>query len=68
MLNENKSYELTHTELKKFKGFENISDVEATEICLQLKELSLILFDAFQINAHTTQIRTLKRRNYERKN
>ena len=43
-----KSYELSITELKKYPGFENVSDEEAQETIFQLKELSFILFDAFQ--------------------
>lgn len=43
-----KSYELSTAELKKYPGFENISDDEAQHTIQQLKELSFILYDAFQ--------------------
>ena len=49
MSNQNKSYEITPAELRKYKGYENVSDNEANEICFQLRELSLILYDLFQM-------------------
>ena len=49
MLNQNRNYELTAKELRTFKGFESVSEDEATEICFHLRELSLILYDVFQI-------------------
>ena len=49
MLNQNTNYEITHSELRKFKGFEHVSDEAASEICLQLRELSLIFYDIFQL-------------------
>ena len=48
MSNQNKYYEITPAELRKYKGYENVSDTEANEICFQLRELSLILYDLFQ--------------------
>jgi hypothetical protein len=47
MYNQNKSYELTTDQLKKFEGFENITDEEAKETIFCLKELSRILFGMF---------------------
>lgn len=39
--------ELTIAQLKSFQGFENISDEEAMEILVQLKEFSLMLYSVF---------------------
>ena len=50
----NKNYQITPSELKKFDGFENISDNEAIETCMQIKELSLILYDIFQSSPENT--------------
>ncbi len=47
MYHQNKSYELTTDQLKKFEGFENITVEEAKEIIFSLKELSRILFGMF---------------------
>jgi len=47
MCNQNKSYELTTDQLKKFEGFENITEEEAKETIFCLKELSRILFGMF---------------------
>ena len=48
MSNQNKSYEITPAELRKYKGYEHVSEEEANEICFQLREMSLILYDLFQ--------------------
>ena len=48
MLNETKKYDISHTELKKMKGFENVSEDESKEICSQLKELSFIFYEIYQ--------------------
>lgn len=52
MLNQNKKEnrndeDLTIDKVKKFKGFENISDDEAQNIAASLKEFSLIAFEIF---------------------
>ena len=47
MYHQNKSYELTTDQLKKFEGFENMTEEEAKEIIFSLKELSRILFGMF---------------------
>jgi len=47
MYNQNKTYELTTDQLKKFEGFENMTEEEAKEIIFSLKELSRILFGMF---------------------
>lgn len=48
MFNQNKSYELTTAQLKKYDGFENVTEDEAKEIIFQLEELSFILYGIFQ--------------------
>ena len=48
MSEEKRNYELSTVELKKMKGFENISEDKAKEICFQLKELSFILYEIYQ--------------------
>ncbi len=55
MYNQNKSYELSYAELKKMKGYENVSEEEAAEIIYQLKELSNILFDIFSNRSSETK-------------
>jgi len=70
MLNRNKGYEITYAELKTFKGFETVSEDEAKEICSQLRELSLILYDIFQFELdkeakRNILLRSLKPRKHE---
>jgi len=44
----NKNYEdLTIEKVKQFKGFENLSDNDAQNIAISLKEFSLIAFEIF---------------------
>lgn len=63
----NKSYELSIAELKKYPGFENISDDEAQHTIQQLKELSFILYDAFQNQQHKEdKIESFKNENDEK--
>ena len=65
----NKSYELSIAELKKYPGFENISDDEAQHTIQQLKELSFILYDAFQNQQHKEdKIESFKNENDEKWN
>ena len=56
MLHKNKSYELSYAELKKIKGFENVTEDAAKEICFQLKELSFIFYEVFQMNQKKTHL------------
>lgn len=55
MYNQNKNYELSYAELRKMKGYENVSEEEAAEIIYQLKELSNILFDIFTNQSSETK-------------
>ena len=41
-------YELLPKEVRKFKGFEKLSDDECLELIHQLKDLSLILYNIYQ--------------------
>lgn len=62
----NKSYELSIHELKKYPGFENVSDDEAIETISQLKELSLILYNVFQTQQRKKrQLDSLKDEDHE---
>lgn len=53
MSNQNKNYELTYAELKRLKGFENISEEDSAEVIFQLKELSFLLYEIFQKTMHS---------------
>jgi hypothetical protein len=69
MCKQNKSYELSYAELKKFKGFEDVSENEANEICFQLKELSFILFEIFQNQQRRkNRVNHFKKQSNEREN
>lgn len=58
--------ELTPAELKKMDGFGQLTDEEARDTIQQLKELSFILYDAFQNEQQKQrQIKTLKLKDYE---
>jgi len=48
MSNKNKNYELTYAQLKKYPGFELVTEEKAKEICSGIKELSGLLYDVFQ--------------------
>jgi len=47
--NEDEKYKLTVTELKKFKGFENIENTEAEAIINSLYMLSLLLYNFYTV-------------------
>lgn len=66
MYNQNKSYELTTTQLRKYEGFENITEDEAKDIIGQLKELSLIFYGIFQNQCERKSLLSNNRRNKRR--
>ncbi len=45
MLSDNEKIKITIKELRKFKGFENISDSECEEIIDSLLKLSIIVYN-----------------------
>lgn len=61
-----KNYELTVNELRKYKGYESITDAEALEVIRQLKELSHVLYNAFASQLKKKEIISrLKSERYE---
>jgi len=48
MSNKNKHDELTYAQLKKYPGFELVTEQEAKEISSGIKDLSYLLFEVFQ--------------------
>jgi len=60
MSEQTKNYELTVMQLKTYNGFENMSEDEAKEICLQLKELSLIFYNCFQKTLNSNSLNVKK--------
>ncbi len=53
--NENNEKErLTIEKLRKFDGFENMSDNEADEMVTSLKTLSILLFESFEKHVYKT--------------
>lgn len=66
MSNQNKNYELTYAELKRLKGFENISEEGSAEVIFQLKGLSFLLYEIFQ-NSMQAQEKAVENNSFTKK-
>ena len=63
MSQQKRNYDLTPTQLRLIKGYEEVSDQDAHEVVFYLKELSLILYNLYALSEDD---KPLKKPTYEK--